>query len=125
MEKIQYVKCPKCDVNYMKSTEKTCDVCIAELKRKLGASEEEDDDRVLCPVCSQNYLELDEEMCASCLAEKEEEEVVPVVEEDKWREYLDEDKDLPVAVQEISLDELDEEENKDKDAKLYPDEFDN
>ena len=28
----QYVKCPRCDLNWIKEDEKLCDVCKAELK---------------------------------------------------------------------------------------------
>lgn len=112
MKEIKYVKCPRCDINYMKSTDKYCDVCVAELARKLTDDEGEDDDRILCPVCNKNYIELDDEMCPQCLAEKEEVPIVPIVESDEdWRAYLDDDKDIVVGDDvEISLSELENEE---------------
>ena len=34
---VKYIKCPRCDLNYIDSEKQEyCDVCIAELKGKLG-----------------------------------------------------------------------------------------
>lgn len=115
MGKVQYIKCPRCELNYIKSSEKLCDVCQAELSRKLGTSEEEDDDMILCPVCNKNYIYMEEEMCEQCASEAEKVDavVVPDIERDEdWRAYLDDDKDIgiPADEMEISLSELETEE---------------
>ena len=58
-----YIKCPRCELNYIKEGEDYCDVCKAELKlgpQLLFAGDDEDDEfneeRELCPVCKQNYI---------------------------------------------------------------------
>lgn len=123
MNNVKYVKCPYCDINYMKSTQERCDVCEALRNGKLGADDEEDD-RMLCPVCNKNYIELDEEMCAQCLSEREEVVVSPETDEE-WRAYLDDDKDIaiPADEMEISMSELEaeeEEEEEEADDLVYP-----
>ena len=53
----RYVKCPRCDLNYMLDTEEYCDVCKAELKKGpqlIFAIDDEEDDidaLDLCPRC--------------------------------------------------------------------------
>lgn len=50
---MKYVKCPRCDLNYMKEGEDYCDVCKAELKigpqlRFAALADDEDNEQVLC-----------------------------------------------------------------------------
>ena len=66
---IQYVKCPRCDLNYIPKSEKYCNVC----KRELGLIVPDEDDITdleLCPICKTNFVQGDEEICASCKAER-------------------------------------------------------
>ena len=68
-----YIKCPRCDLNWILEEQKLCDVCRAELKMdgtSLLSDEFDDEELVLCPVCKQNYMGATEEMCEQCLAEK-------------------------------------------------------
>ena len=98
---MKYVKCPRCDLNYMLEGEPYCDVCKAELKIgpqiKFAALEGDDEqEQVLCPICKRNFIDDGEDMCEECRearAEKtreEKEEVDPDTDEE-WRNYLDED----------------------------------
>ena len=55
----KYIKCPRCDLNYMLDTEKYCDACKAELglgpKLVFAVDDEDEEDKtVLCPDCGQN-----------------------------------------------------------------------
>ena len=73
MGKIEYVRCPRCELNYIDKREKLCKVCQNELKAKGNRelTDEEVKELNLCPVCRTNYLIDDEEICSECLAEKD------------------------------------------------------
>ena len=61
----KYVKCPRCELNYMKDGENYCDVCKAEL-RLINISNEEED-LELCPICGINFIKADQTMCDECM----------------------------------------------------------
>ncbi len=109
----QYVKCPRCELNYIPKGEELCDVCKAELKliqRTPLIPDEEDE--MLCPYCKENYISIDDEMCLKCMERFGEQDKAAVdVEEDEaeWDEYID-DK-LPEEDDIVSLTGLEEEEN--------------
>ena len=67
MKKATYIKCPRCELNYIKSTDKFCHVCLTELKL-AGESTSSDDELELCPICGVNYIKEDETMCEDCMA---------------------------------------------------------
>ena len=74
---MKYVKCPRCDLNYVKEGEDYCDVCKAELKigpqlHYAAFAEDEENEQILCPVCKQNYIDPGEEMCEECRADASE-----------------------------------------------------
>ena len=57
----KYVKCPRCDLNYMLEGEEYCDVCKAELKKApplVFAVDDEDEEAemILCPRCHRNFV---------------------------------------------------------------------
>ena len=144
---MKYVKCPRCDLNYMPETEKYCDVCKAELKlgptMKFAAfSDDDDNDQVLCPICKRNYMDPGDEMCAECREERNEKEAiepdrdVDPENDEEWRNYLDEDEKEAISnkpeegEEMLSLSQLEEEEdtdyydnevNDDEDDFEYPD----
>ena len=71
-----WIKCPRCDLNYIKEGEEYCDVCKAELKKGpqlVFAIDDEDETEAmdLCPVCHQNYIKPGEKMCAKCAEEQD------------------------------------------------------
>ena len=71
--KIEYIRCPRCELNYIDKREKMCKVCQNELQAKGNRelTDEEIKELNICPVCRTNYLIDDEDICAECLAEKE------------------------------------------------------
>lgn len=112
-----WIKCPRCELNYIKKGEEYCDVCKAELKKgpQLVFAIDEDDDAEaleLCPVCHQNYIKQGETMCAKCAEEKEyhdsrEEDL----DDESWKEFLDEEEEEEEEDEEmLSLDKLAKEE---------------
>ena len=72
MKKVEYKRCPRCELNFIKKNEKLCSVCQAELSNK---DEYIDDDLELCPICKTNYIQPDEIMCSSCLKEHQTEDL--------------------------------------------------
>lgn len=113
-----YIKCPRCELNYILKKDKYCDVCKAEMK--AGNVDDDDlevfDDLELCPVCKTNYIAEGETMCASCL---EESLALHKDEDADWHDYIDksapesevgteEDDDLDLLPP-SDVDEIDEE----------------
>ena len=95
-----YIKCPRCELNYIKRGEEYCDVCKAELKKGpqlvFAIDDEEEQEALdLCPICHQNYLKDGETMCESCARERERQEARDVTEEDdnSWQEYMDDNEE--------------------------------
>ena len=115
MGKVEYVRCPRCELNYIEKGQKLCKVCEAELSSKGNQelTEEEAREMNLCPVCKKNYLIDDEEICNECAAEKD---------------LIDNDDDLSLSTDEQAEDKDDKTENwrqyvENDDAELPEDEF--
>ncbi len=112
----EYVKCPRCDLNYMLKGEEYCDVCKAELKKGptlIFAIDDDDDGELLeiCPVCHQRNIKPGESMCSRCAEEKEYLESREDLDDESWKEYLDDDDDEEEEDEEmLSLNKLAEEE---------------
>ena len=118
-----YVLCPRCELNYIKSTEKLCDVCKVEMglleKSFLIADEDlEAESGKLCPVCHANYIGEDEEMCFVCQKEKDAKEQAEESEEDNWT-YVEEEEEIPPEEMEISLELTAEEEDEEEEDELF------
>lgn len=110
----EYIKCPRCELNYIVKKDKYCDVCKSEMK--AGILEENDFDELeegleICPICKVNYINEDETMCSTCQEEKLEGNNVKDDEPD-WRGFVEksdeEDEDLDLLPIEED-DEIDEE----------------
>lgn len=89
MRKPVYVRCPRCELNYIEKKDKLCSVCKAE----LSANKEDyvsDLDLELCPICKTNYIQPDEIMCATCLKEHQSEDGDMGAD---WEDYLNRDED--------------------------------
>lgn len=106
-----YIKCPRCELNYILKKDKYCDVCKMEMK--AGCLEENEynefeDDMELCPVCKTNYINEGESMCSTCM---EENMSMSTSDEDvDWRTLIDktdEDEDLDLLP--VENDDIDEE----------------
>ncbi len=61
---MKLVKCPRCDLNYIKEDEKYCKVCLRELKGEQSKDEVE-----LCSVCNEAPALPGRDMCLLCLKE--------------------------------------------------------
>ena len=61
---MKLVKCPRCDLNYIREDEKYCKVCLRELK-----GEKHDDDVELCSICNEAPALPGKDVCLFCLKE--------------------------------------------------------
>ncbi len=87
MRKPVYIRCPRCELNYIEKKDKLCSVCKAELSAKkddfVG-----DIDLELCPICKTNYIQPDEIMCSTCLKDHQNEDLE---DGNDWEDYLTRD----------------------------------
>ena len=58
------VKCPRCDLNYIREDEKYCKVCLRELKGENSQDEVE-----LCSICNEAPALPGKDICLFCLKE--------------------------------------------------------
>ena len=58
------VKCPRCDLNYIREDEKYCKVCLREMKGEKHADEVE-----LCSFCNEEPALPGRDVCIFCLKE--------------------------------------------------------
>ena len=131
MSKITYIKCPRCDLNYIDSRQEMCDICKAELGLMpkdilLDDDFDLEEETKLCPVCKRNYIPIEEEMCDSCIRAMENKD--PLENDDSWVEFIDDDP-LEKDIVEIPLEELqdeefaDDEEEAEEETEEYKDDF--
>lgn len=94
MAKIEYVRCPRCELNYIDKREKLCKVCKMELESNRHENEEEVEQGI-CPICRINVINDDEEMCPMCAKEREVQQANGMTHEDdpdeSWRSYVEND----------------------------------
>ena len=89
MKKPVYIRCPRCELNYIEKKDKLCSVCKAELSAKKEDFLD-DLDLELCPICKTNYIQPDEIMCSTCLKEHQSEDGEV---NDDWEDYLNRDEE--------------------------------
>jgi len=145
---VQYIKCPRCELNYIQKKDKYCDVCKSEMK--AGILKESDIDELemyeegmeVCPICKVNYINPGERMCTTC-----QEEQVGNMKDDEpdWRGFVeksdendDEELDLLPVEDDDEIDEelegafaedldesdFDDEEDEENDSDDLDDDFD-
>ena len=127
------VKCPRCDLNYIREDEKYCKICLQEMKGESRSEEIE-----LCSICNEEPALPGKDVCLFCLREMNKsnsaddtdngtetenvdtstigdmdavsgmDEIIPDVEEDDAGEFGE-------LGQELSLEDVREDEEKDVD----------
>lgn len=111
MGKVEYIRCPRCELNFIEKSQKLCKVCEQELASKGNKelTDEEVKEMNLCPICKTNYLMDDEEICDECASEKaaldnnddfnistDEQSDDTEDKTDNWRQYVEnDDAELP------------------------------
>ncbi len=134
---IKYVKCPRCDLNYIdEEKQEYCDVCLAEMRgSKLQFADldvdelvddemEEEEATELCPVCGINRIRAGEQMCDSCKQKEnyEAEAEVDPENDEEWKNYLDEDDesdDLTVDDEELAEELEGDDDSSEEDDEYY------
>ena len=137
----RYIKCPRCELNYIEEDKELCEVCLAEKQgRHLRFADEIDEIDIddsektkICPICGEQYIYPTEKCCEDCKDKNllAEDDLEPDVEQedDEWRKYLDEDireLELEEELQEEldeSIDEEFEDELLEEDIKDYDDDI--
>ena len=90
-----YIRCPRCELNYILKKDKLCNVCKLEMKALGSLAAEENLDLELCPICKINYINPDEDLCPQCAKEREleESEGGKYDRNDEWSSYANGDDD--------------------------------
>lgn len=127
-----YIKCPRCELNYIQKRQKYCDVCKAELNLIDPAIliPDEEFEEVLCPVCKINLISVDEEMCFLCIKEMAEKQ--KQVEPDDWsadevldeEPIIDDEEEMSIPLSVLEEEEQEEEEDDFDDEGPEIDDFD-
>ena len=81
---MQLVKCPRCDLNYIREDEKYCKVCLRELKGEKNADEVE-----LCSICNEEPALPGRDVCIFCLKEMNKSNSLPEEQEEENAEPVD------------------------------------
>lgn len=92
------VKCPRCELNYIKDDEKYCNVC----RRQIKGEPEPEELTGLCIECGETPAAKGSELCSACQREKRRQEKL-----DKLAENIVEGEELPIDVID-TYDEIDE-----------------
>ena len=119
MSKNVYIRCPRCELNFILKKDKYCQVCKQEMQAlATNFADESGKEMGLCPICKVNFVTEDETVCSTCMSETDltEDEldtlyggvVVPDVGEAKEEEALVES-DGEEELEIISLAEMGEE----------------
>lgn len=64
-----FIKCPRCELNYIREEEQYCSVCKREMK-----GEAHDDPFELCSVCNENPVMPGKDVCLACYKEMNQEQ---------------------------------------------------
>ena len=97
---LNYILCPRCELNYILENEEYCDVCKADLKlgpKLMFTVQDDEEEKVLCPICKTRYIESEEytacEYCRNSALRKNDHEpdVLDDADDESWRQYLDDD----------------------------------
>jgi len=82
-----YIRCPRCELNFILKKDRYCNVCKKEMKALGSMCNDDDLDLELCPVCKVNYINPNEDMCAVCAKEKALSEGEEKDEDNSWDSY--------------------------------------
>ena len=72
MSKSVYIKCPRCDLNFIQKKDKLCPVCKQEMQAlSTNYTEDASANLGLCPICKVNYIMDEETVCTTCVDESD------------------------------------------------------
>ena len=78
------VKCPRCDLNYIREDEKYCKVCLREMRGENSQDEVE-----LCSICNEEPALPGRDVCLFCLKEMNKSNSLPEEQEEESGETVD------------------------------------
>ncbi len=81
---MQLIKCPRCDLNYIREDEKYCKICLRELKGEKNPDEVE-----LCSVCNEEPALPGRDVCLFCLKEMNKSNSLPEEQVEEGGETVD------------------------------------
>ena len=81
---MQLIKCPRCDLNYIREDEKYCKICLRELKGEKSQDEVE-----LCSICNEEPALPGRDICLFCLKEMNKSNSLPEEQEEGSAEPVD------------------------------------
>jgi RNA polymerase subunit RPABC4/transcription elongation factor Spt4 len=67
---MKYLRCLRCELNYVKEGEQLCSLCKQEISGKYGDYESVNIDEDICPYCEKNKLDYHEDICKACKNKK-------------------------------------------------------
>ena len=92
MGKVTYIRCTRCELNYITKAEKFCSVCKKEMQ--VGGGDLVDESELeICPICKINYIQPDEIMCPTCYAERASDPNFDGEEDSEWDQYINRDEE--------------------------------
>lgn len=92
MKKPVYIRCPRCELNYIEKKEKFCQVCKNEMKAN-GENKNLEINLEICPICHINYMNPDQDMCDQCATENVD-IFLDEEEEQEWKQYIGEEDEI-------------------------------
>lgn len=72
-----FIKCPRCELNYMVDTDKLCKICFREIHGDDKTEEHE-----LCTICNETSVMPGKEFCLICLRELNDEKADVLIDAD-------------------------------------------
>jgi len=108
----KFIRCPRCELNYINSEDKLCSVCKKEMDAAFSDEKDLDLDMAfdldICPICKTNYINEDEVMCEACRKEQENDKKICEDEEDvgSSSDWNDDDEDADIETEEDGLGEM-------------------
>ena len=81
---MKLVKCPRCDLNYIREDEKYCKICLQEMKGESRSEEIE-----LCSICNEEPALPGRDVCLFCLKEMNKSNSLPEEQEEGSAEPVD------------------------------------
>ncbi|MDP2892000.1 MAG: hypothetical protein Q8O09_02550 [Bacillota bacterium] len=93
------VKCPRCELNYIREGERFCEIC----KKELRGEDDSEETPEMCSECNEHPAIKSEDLCLFCLREKKRQESIDKKDED----IPAEDGGISEIPDAVELDEID------------------
>ena len=122
MKPTDYIRCPRCELNFIQRKDKYCSVCQAEMNADPNAFDELEMET--CPICKTNFIRADEIMCGQCAKERALNGDNSINIDDDWETYVEGEEEASSIEEETgdmaSVTDLDGDDLEDLDAEDIP-----